>query len=634
MNSARVRDFHIGSGSVGSSRPSRLIRIVIPDPTLNTLGDFLVRLSAVGCKLPVHEQRRLGRDPVTLNFRGVRGALGVATVVVAFHATPLFACDPFNTASCSSVVTFSGFYQGPGSAPVHACSTAGSSSVPWITGVGVNSGFVTFTIASQNLGDFGRWGLITLQCDQILVLQCAHGNQCTFRPAITLLDPVPDLLDGPTVETSDTVLGADLLATQGRMVQGVAADGVTELVVRVPAMSVGDQYVLTLLDDTGGPSRSADEDGALGNPGDATFSLDQITITAVGTTNSGPFAFAVYRAPTDFARPGNTQDPTAVRRNVSIQVQNLTGGTSSVVPITIVRPPVALIHGIWSDPSTWRFFTPLISDARFKTFRVNYGVNSGDGFATNASITLPQLGSFIQQFKADSQVAAVQVDAVAHSMGGDIIRTLVLRPFFLRDANYQKGDVHKLVTLDTPYSGSQFATRLLASNSFCQDVFALNGKPVAGAVTDLAVGSPALQGLRVQALPIPAHAISGIASTFQAVTADLNASISGLTTVCPTLLPAGGFRQVFGGPSDLIVSQSSQEATGLAFSGSGGPPVTAVDSIIHAVDTTLFTAGPDALSRNVSNGQVIMWPTGNPDLVIDLLNKPVTDRTWFRPIRP
>src|SRR5206468_3012946 len=140
------------------------------------------------------------------------------------------------------------------------------------------------------------------------------------------------------------------------------------------------------------------------------------------------------------------------------------------------------------------------------------------------------------------------------------------------------------------------------SNPACKALFNWNGKPIAGAVTDLAVGSAALQRLSGQVLPLPTHAIFGVGNLGQTLTAEINAAP--LSILCPTLLP-GGFVQLFGGASDLIVSQTSQEAIGLAFSGLGNLPATLSDNTIHAVDTLLFNAGPDALSRNTSNGQII-----------------------------
>src|SRR5206468_5302249 len=57
--------------------------------------------------------------------------------------------------------------------------------------------------------------------------------------SVDLVDPIPDLLSGPAVTTV-----TDTLATGGRVVMGVAADGVTEIVVRIQAENASDQFTL------------------------------------------------------------------------------------------------------------------------------------------------------------------------------------------------------------------------------------------------------------------------------------------------------------------------------------------------------------------------------------------------------
>src|SRR5206468_6281748 len=112
---------------------------------------------------------------------------------------------------------------------------------------------------------------------------------------------------------------------------------------------------------------------------------------AVDTT-LGPMAFAVYTAPTDFVRPA-TNDSALASRNISIQIQSLKTGEVRTVPVTIMRPPLALIHGIWSGPGAWTNFgvhvnnqlTRLSDDQRFNAFLINYQSTNGDGFATNAN---------------------------------------------------------------------------------------------------------------------------------------------------------------------------------------------------------------------------------------------------------
>src|SRR5207245_11642659 len=66
-----------------------------------------------------------------------------------------------------------------------------------------------------------------------------HGFLATPK-SVSLVDPVPDLLNGQAV-TNDPAA----LATGGRAVQGVPADGVLRAVWRIPAPSVRDQISLT-----------------------------------------------------------------------------------------------------------------------------------------------------------------------------------------------------------------------------------------------------------------------------------------------------------------------------------------------------------------------------------------------------
>jgi hypothetical protein len=205
-----------------------------------------------------------------------------------------------------------------------------------------------------------------------------------------LVDPVPDLLSGPAVISLTSPVGAKTLASKGQAVQGVAADGVTQVVIRIPAVNVGDQFTVTILNDQDGKQiNSPNEDGALGNPGDTSFSQPQVAVTAVATTsdtnNPNPMAFAVYRAPIDFARPtsgggyksgscinsippgteifgGAATDDQSACRTVTISVQNQTAGTNFTIPAMILRPPVILIHGLWGSWRDWDNFKPLVSD--------------------------------------------------------------------------------------------------------------------------------------------------------------------------------------------------------------------------------------------------------------------------------
>lgn len=491
---------------------------------------------------------------------------------------------------------------------------------------------------------------------------------------------------GPTT-ISGTLL--QTLGLFGRVVQGVAADGVSEVFVRIPAVSVGDQFTITLFNDQQPAlqSDSPSEDGALGSPGGTSFTQSQITAAAIAvTTPNGqqvPVAFAVYRAPLDFARQNpdasyktgtcgsitNTDDNLACR-SVSLQIQNQTQGTTATLPISILRAPVVMIHGLWDNWQTWNNFSPLVTgpntvDPRFSIGRASYdfsvgslitasspsyspsqlkGVNANSlGFAFNGPYVLGQISGWIANFKQGQNplgiaAAGVQADIVAHSMGGDITRTIVLQLSFLSNDTFGQGNIHKLITIDTPHLGSPLASQLgsPSEEGGCVELvlahfgnFALvsvsmgGGIPVSGAIGDLAISSPALSNIASQSPhPLPTALIAGVYTNW--------ASLSGfhvLGNICgtfadplaldltPTLWPGNVFA---GQPNDAIVSQASQLdglAADLGFVSS---------NVLHSKGVeALGFAPPTALDSN----------SGNPSLVMLLLNTPVSSAS-FNPLNP
>ena len=246
---------------------------------------------------------------------------------------------------------------------------------------------------------------------------------------------------------------------------------------------------------------------------------------------------------------------------------------------------MVLVHGIVSGPSVWQYFTPLITGIpaaqNFHVFYANYGTTSANGVYSNATIVLSQLQIYLNNFKAEQSVAAVQFDFVAHSMGGLVTRALPLVHGYLARSNYNLGLVHKLITIDTPHEGSQLAALLLGADAICQGLFSEFGKPIAGAVTDLAPGSILLSDAlpQITSTTMPMHAIVGIASAAQVVGAILIFAVPG--TACQSLPSGDSFPAVFGGQqgSDLIVGALSQAGPGGLASTSvtvaGQPPSTA-----------------------------------------------------------
>jgi pimeloyl-ACP methyl ester carboxylesterase len=482
------------------------------------------------------------------------------------------------------------------------------------------------------------------------------GNVASFnsvpgtwrRGAFDLLDPVPSFGHASLLNDQGIINDVYLAAASTQIVNGVAADGTTQVVVRFDNKggNSGDQVQFSLFNDQGVPavSNAPTEDGYL-TLLDGTNSGNTITVPALMLSNyPDPMAFAIYHAPIDFVRPNNQNDPAAQNRAVTIQVQvqSQNAGTGSV---QIVRPPVALIHGLWSDLSTWDFFSPLALpnrqyDSRFQAYRIDYKEHNGDHVDTIVSSPggpIDQLLSDLADFKVSLNVAAIQFDVVVHSMGGLVTRDMTLDPRFLAVANFKKGLVHKLITIGTPHNGSPLVNELNQSSPLCKALFGRAGQKVAGAVQDLSVGSSFLTKVNGSQQPssLKAHAIVGIASISQQATSESGLGLI-TTFVCKNVLPSGYFVLYGGDASDLLVPETSQH-----FNFFPATTFETVSDTIHSVAPLFFPLGPDELNRVLGvTGSLLLNPLPasdpaiDPNRVINGLNTPISDTSYFADIKP
>ena len=457
-----------------------------------------------------------------------------------------------------------------------------------------------------------------------------------------LIDPVvARLLSGPAVTTNVNAIAA---ATTG-FVQGAAADGTAQVVLRIPAANVGQTFTITVVNDQGQTSTSVPNDGGLMALGASLSTLaSSLTVSAVSTTH-GAEAFAIYRGPVNFSR--GTQDDNLTTRGVSLSAASTSGTTSTAV--TVARPPVVLVHGLWGDATSFANFTPLITDANFS---INYAVYASPitgitstvptfsssvqssieanslGFAYNAPGVLTQINNFISAYRTSANVAVVRADIVAHSMGGDISRTMFLLKNFLANKTFGVGPINKLITVATPHLGTPVAADTLASSNSCvrntlagygdialQSV-TFSGRTVHGAMIDLEGDgfggglSTALRNLKA-VQPFPTAYIGGIATS-----ANLNGlnclfcNAEALRILCAgnplaTDLTATNWPTIFGQDNDTIVPLDSalNNLTGLEYSG-----------VIHTAGLeTLDFNGPSVLdaASNIS-GEVVTLLNESP----------------------
>lgn len=316
---------------------------------------------------------------------------------------------------------------------------------------------------------------------------------------LEVLDSLPDFVDGGGV-ISDP---ARLATKPGQPREGAAADGVTRVLLRATVPGPG-SVTFSLQDG------EAPEDGGLapvGGNGRATSVNVPVVATSVGYR-----AFAFYRSPDEFNRGG---DQNLSERPVTFKTVFQPSGSGSAVetlrPFKIVRPPVVFVHGLWSGPATWTF--PLATDSRFVSTTADYESTNASHFDQNGEVVPKYVRKALEAMR-ERKYAAVQVDLVGHSMGGLLSRIWTTAENYERDDNFGEGDVHKLMTLDTPHTGSPLGNLLVELRdtpivgSLVKGAANKLNKPIdLGAIDDLAKGSSAIQSIETS--PVPGHALVG-----------------------------------------------------------------------------------------------------------------------------
>jgi pimeloyl-ACP methyl ester carboxylesterase len=353
----------------------------------------------------------------------------------------------------------------------------------------------------------------------------------------------------------------DILSLCGSDVGGTVTDGVTQLLLRVVSGLQGTAcYSIT----------------SAAPPDQGTISAQVVATQASGGLDYG---FSYYQSPDGYG------DPSASR---TVQVQFAfapSGGFSNTTTIpgmlSVIRPPLVLIHGLWSDQGAWSEGAAnwFRSGPYYASYAADYGSTNASNFSANFPSVQTWVATGLQQAR-DLGFAATQADVVGHSMGGILTRLYAGSSQFLRNDNYNLGDVHRLVTLDTPHAGASLANLIvsLSANSLVfatigPALFGLVDKPLdQGAICDLSENSPALQGLNggtnltsqvVTGTGGPAGTSTAPAPYFSPVEGILTQKLICAFGTCAYIFPqnvVNGFR--FLQQNDQIVSLTSQQALG------------------------------------------------------------------------
>jgi pimeloyl-ACP methyl ester carboxylesterase len=246
--------------------------------------------------------------------------------------------------------------------------------------------------------------------------------------------------------------------------KGTITDGVSKLILLIDSNSPL-QFSI---------NRTKPDDLSNGKPS----SLSQSNVNNLSSTNDispqnisngKSIVAAVYTPPDSFNQ--DKRDHRTI--NVNVNVSNANDAdtrTLHTVPIQLYRPPVVLIHGVWTNSEqTWiksKFKETLEKNGyKGKVLPADYEAHNAETFHPYA---IPEIGNHgIDSLRKkiaeasnschNQSIAAAQVDVIAHSMGGLMARGFVQQLDYKRKENFMKGSIHRLITIGTPHFGGHLS---------------------------------------------------------------------------------------------------------------------------------------------------------------------------------
>ena len=320
-------------------------------------------------------------------------------------------------------------------------------------------------------------------------------------------------------------------------------------------------------------------------------------------------------------------------KDATIEVYNpLTNETIAEYSFKIVRPAVLFVHGLWGSTNTYtNLKNTLLQENMFFPYQLMIGQ-----YPSNApnSVIVGKLISDKNSLKERllvNNTSLGKIDILAHSNGG-----LLSRLYVLSDENY-KEDVNKLITFNTPHSGSQLANLLFDPEfSFLNPILENHGLSITQGfplIDDLRVDSNFINNLRIVENTNPSNvSLHSLTTTFEIDIVDeffidflgfgggLIQTLSGLHTNGIDGLQEDLFNNE---ANDLAVAISSQAG------GLNGNQTTNFDDIKHegsVKETDLQNEAIILLNSNPTDTSIFKTDGFQPPV----LNYDISDRTSSR----
>lgn len=274
-----------------------------------------------------------------------------------------------------------------------------------------------------------------------------------------------------------------------------------------------------------------------------------------------------------FTHPNYLEEQYKPYRNDSIKIVDITNPNPPIytIPMQIYRAPVVMVHGLWGGTNEDAFHTTK-DFLHTRGGYIEYFLDVADYYTThdktfyeNKDVVPREIVNVLANLR-NNKFSCGKVDLVGFSMGGCLSRQ------YLQSTEYPtKNDINKLITINTPHFGSQWANLLTNTTSVEADVARIIAQPIVrrlfngsiynGAVNDLATGSFAmnnLNNLRLNKSIVPSHCIR---TTCDANDFKDNYIYNIIELTAPSALKSteAMFAYIFNNdPNDLAVKISSQ----------------------------------------------------------------------------
>lgn len=294
----------------------------------------------------------------------------------------------------------------------------------------------------------------------------------------------------------------------------------------------------------------------------------------LGSIESSSMWEAIYTAPNSYPEKYGSSTFVNAKLRYTQQTSDNTsyGRSSEPVKIEIIRTPIVFVHGLGDTETCWKELDGmLIRQGYYKdsiNFRVDYSSTNASAFDVNYYHV--GIGIYTAQRRAKQQgYIATKCDLVGHSMGGILSRLYIQK-------GGDKGDVNRIITVNTPHSGSEFGDAVMAHDKFIASLAKIKyWKWDIDAIRDLAVESEAIANLNSvipdTSIPVYSLATESMMTLPVVLGVGMGTGAAGgalIKTKNPYAIVLGLLCKYFShfitsdlskiGPGDLIVSTESQ----------------------------------------------------------------------------